>query len=345
MTDNITPLVSIIAPMYNVERYIDQFVQCILDQTYTNWELILVDDGSTDNTLNALEKFNDPRISKIKRDRAPKGSVTCRNIGQSLAKGVYFIHFDSDDIVAPYCLDQRVGFMNSNPSIEYATFKGGTVIENEDGTTKELDKKWGVEVGSDDLSLFLSTKYPYSVWNNIYRKEAFGDYMWDENVLIYTDFSYIVPAIIAGKKHLYDKRSQEDYFYRMGQSNAMTQSFISDEKYNSTKYLFKKTLNSLESLEKSKLYKNAFYDFFRLQYFRLIMEGTGQQIDDFYTFIIETYNNRPNISVRLAYSLFNMLFKDGQKNNPRQRKLLAYLTLQPRSILKWLKLKIFEKKG
>ena len=68
MNKNISnPLVSIIIPVYNGEKYIAETIQSVIDQTYENWELIIVDDGSTDNTSNIVKKFNDTRIIYIKR--------------------------------------------------------------------------------------------------------------------------------------------------------------------------------------------------------------------------------------------------------------------------------------
>jgi len=65
MNENI--LVSIIIPVYNGEKYISDTIQSVIDQTYKNWELIIVDDGSTDNTAEIVKQFNDSRISYIKK--------------------------------------------------------------------------------------------------------------------------------------------------------------------------------------------------------------------------------------------------------------------------------------
>ena len=341
MNEDSMPLVSIVAPMYNVEKYIDTFIQRILDQTYKNWELILVDDGSTDNTVSVVQTYDDPRIILVHRNRQPKGSTTCRNIGQCMSKGKYLIHFDADDIVMPICLQQRVSFMNDNPKIEFATFKGATVIEKKDGMLEKTNKKWGIPLGNDDLRLFLSTQYPYSVWNNIYRLSSFKDYLWDEKVSIYTDFSYIVPSIIQNKRHKYDEQSEEDYCYRMGRENAMTKSFISNEKYFSTKYLFTKTLNALSEMDNGAEYKKEFYDFFKLQFFRLIMDGTYSQFVDFYRFSLEAYAEKYNLPFRLAYLLLNPYLKKEQRVLNNYVKLVSYLALQPSTMLKWLKAKVY----
>ena len=339
MIENNKPLVSIISPMYNVEKYIEPFVCCILNQTYQNWELILVDDGSTDNTLSILQKFSDKRIVVLHRNRLPKGSVTCRNIGQNFAKGEYFIHFDSDDLIEPFCIEQRVKFMSDNPGVDFATFKGGTVIVREDGSLEKGNKKWGAPIDDDDLRSFLCTKYPYSVWNNIYRQSSFRNYWWDEKVKIYTDFSYIIPSLIQGKQHKYDDTSNEDYYYRIGQSNAMTSSFISDEKYSSTKYLFNKTIKSLDTLKSSDVYKKDFYEFYKLQFMRIILNGSYSQIHDFYHFTLLSFNNKLCMAIKLAYFFSKPLLTRERIKTNTVLKAVAYMTLQPKYISTWIRQK------
>ncbi len=328
--------VSIIIPTFNAERYIGQVIDNILSQTFNEWELIIVDDGSTDKTEEIVRAVCDPRIQFILRNRQPKGSATCRNIGQMLAKGEYFIHFDADDFIAPFCLKQRINYMDNHPDIDFATFHGSTVISGQDGKYVETDKKWGYPLSNDDLGDFLSTNYPYSVWNNIYRTSSFIGYLWDEKVKIYTDFSYIVPCLVAGKKHGYDQDSMADYIYRMGQSNAMTQSFISDEKYVSTKYLFSKTLDSLSQTSNPYYYKNRFYNFFKLQFRRLINEGTLSQEIDFFNFLTTAFPEKRNLSFKCAFYLSRIIRTKKCKNERKILKGISLFFLQPKEIWHWL---------
>ena len=78
-----TPLISIIIPTYNRACILPQALNSVMAQTYEHWECIVVDDGSTDDTLTVLEVYNkkDKRIKYFKRQRKPKGAPTCRNIG------------------------------------------------------------------------------------------------------------------------------------------------------------------------------------------------------------------------------------------------------------------------
>ena len=332
--------VSIIIPTFNAERYISDVIDSILCQTLQEWELIIVDDGSVDSTISIIQGYSDDRIHFLERDREPKGSVTCRNIGQCLVDTEYFIHFDADDIIMPFCLEQRVSFMDNHPELDFATFKGASIIDTDDGSYKICSRKWGRPNNKDDLSAFLSTNYPYSVWNNIYRSASFSDYFWDENVSIYTDFSYIVPCLANNKNHGYDKNSKEDYLYRIGQKNAMTQSFISDKKYDSTKYLFSKTLELINSTTNIEQYRNDFYNFYRLQFKRILSDGTIKQVEDFYRFILSSYPDKNNFQCKMVYYFTYPFLKIGGNYSKSIIKKMSIFVLRPSSIYNMIRTKI-----
>lgn len=106
-----TPLISIIIPVFNREVIIKDTLNSIAGQTYVNWECIIVDDGSTDKTENTIEEYsqNDARFTFVKRPKhLEKGANACRNYGFTLAKGDYINWFDSDDIMKPNFLEEKV---------------------------------------------------------------------------------------------------------------------------------------------------------------------------------------------------------------------------------------------
>lgn len=107
------PLVTVSMPAFNSERYIAEAIESILAQTYTNFELIIVDDGSTDRTREIVERYNDPRIIKIFSDHN-RGLITTRNLIASIAKGKYLALLDADDRAFPGRLELQVGFLESN---------------------------------------------------------------------------------------------------------------------------------------------------------------------------------------------------------------------------------------
>ena len=272
-----TPLLSVIIPCYNNGKYLLEMIDCFRHQTSSSWEMIIVDDGSTDDTPQVVEKsISDlPNVFFYKRDREPKGSVVCRNIGFEKANGKYVCHLDADDLVSSTFVEHRVALMELHPEIDYASFPAKAFSKRDSLPTFESDvQTWGVGDNSIDLlDRFLRVKYPFSVWNNIYRKDSIKFLPWDEKVKIYTDFSFIVPGIIAGLKHLFSGLKEVDYYYRQEVANkvAMTSDFISQEKCDSTIYLFSKTLDSLKEKGLFEKYKGAFFNFILLHFTRLLM--------------------------------------------------------------------------
>lgn len=106
-------LVSIIMPSYNTANYISDSIQSVLNQTYKNWELIIVDDCSSDNTLEVLSKFNDKRIRVIVNEKN-SGAALSRNKALKEAKGKWIAFLDSDDLWENNKLEKQINFMKEN---------------------------------------------------------------------------------------------------------------------------------------------------------------------------------------------------------------------------------------
>lgn len=102
--------VSIITPLYNSEKYISQTIKGILSQTYTNFELIIINDKSKDNSLNICKSFLDDRIKIINLEKNV-GVCVARNIGLDNACGKYIAFCDSDDVWHPTKLEKQIAFM------------------------------------------------------------------------------------------------------------------------------------------------------------------------------------------------------------------------------------------
>lgn len=106
-------LVSIIMPSYNTAEYISDSIKSIQAQTYDNWELIIVDDCSTDNSISVIKSFNDPRI-RIFQNIKNSGAAISRNHALMEAKGKWIAFLDSDDTWSPEKLRKQVSFMKQN---------------------------------------------------------------------------------------------------------------------------------------------------------------------------------------------------------------------------------------
>jgi glycosyltransferase involved in cell wall biosynthesis len=113
---NNSPLVSVVMPTYNGAEFIYEAIQSILNQSYSNFELFIVDDGSTDNTSEIIMSFNDDRISFIKKEKN-SGIADSLNIGIANAKGKYFARMDDDDVSQVNRLQMQVEFMETNPDV------------------------------------------------------------------------------------------------------------------------------------------------------------------------------------------------------------------------------------
>ena len=98
-------------PAYNVERFIDESIKSILIQTYQQFELIIVDDGSTDRTLDAIRAFNDPRI-KLIIHKTNQGIVVARNSALKASTGNYIAMLDADDIAFSNRLEIQIQYLN-----------------------------------------------------------------------------------------------------------------------------------------------------------------------------------------------------------------------------------------
>ena len=134
-------LVSIIMPSYNTASFIEETIQSVLNQTYTNWELIIVDDCSTDNTDEVLENIKDSRIRYFKNDKN-SGAAVSRNKALREAKGQWIAYLDSDDLWMPEKLEKQIHFMETNGYVfSYTNYEEIDVNGNKTGVSITGPKK------------------------------------------------------------------------------------------------------------------------------------------------------------------------------------------------------------
>ena len=124
------PTVSIIVPCYNGARFVAETLQSVRDQTLTDWECIVVDDGSTDTSAAVIEPFlPDPRFRYVYQEN--RGLSEARNTGMRHATGEFLQFLDADDLLLPTKLESQVAFLNAHP--EYALVATGFIRTNEAG--------------------------------------------------------------------------------------------------------------------------------------------------------------------------------------------------------------------
>lgn len=203
---------SIVMPAYNVEKYIDKAIQSVINQSYTNWELIIVDDGSSDNTWALIKQYRDVRISSIKSKN--NGVSHARNIGLKKATGDYIVFLDADDYLEDWTLKKV----------------------NQELRKKDVDVLIGTFnciKESPDLKFLRSEILSPKMINNCSQRDVL-QYIYDIR-LIFTVWRFIVKKSIIYDNNLYfvDKilHEDEDWVTRM-LIVAQTFSCISKPYYN-----------------------------------------------------------------------------------------------------------------
>lgn len=173
-----TPLISVIVPIYNVEAYLDRCVRSIVDQTYRNVEIILVDDGSSDGCPAMCDVWaeRDARIKVIHKKNG--GLSDARNAGMAVAMGDLISFIDSDDSIEPEFLELLYrAMMESGAEIAEC----GVSYVAEDGTVlRQRNAADVLEMGKIEAlrRLVLEDGIYQTVWNKLYRRDVMGDILF-----------------------------------------------------------------------------------------------------------------------------------------------------------------------
>jgi glycosyltransferase involved in cell wall biosynthesis len=160
-------------PAYNGERYLDAAVRSILTQSYTDFEYIIIDDGSTDGTNTILNAFKDTRIRLLRNERN-LGIVASLNRGIAAATGMYICRMDADDIAAPERLKRQVAFLNDHPDIALVGCSVGLVNE-----TGALVGKESFPTTSEEIRRTIFIRNPFAHGSVVVRSavlRAVGNY-------------------------------------------------------------------------------------------------------------------------------------------------------------------------
>ena len=168
-------LISLITPMYNGTKYISQTIDSVLNQTYEHWEMIIVDDGSKDNSAKIVENYSlkDERIRLIRQSNG--GSASARNNALKNAKGRYICFLDADDLLDCCFLEKQLNFLRSkNVAIVYASYR------RIDESNKEILKPFIVPDKVDYKGLLKSCSI--SCLTAMFDKEKTGNVFFDESL-------------------------------------------------------------------------------------------------------------------------------------------------------------------
>lgn len=226
---NSNPLVSIVIPVYNRESLVSETLDSIQAQTYTQWECILVDDGSTDNTMHILRSYakTDPRFKIYQRpDNYLPGSGGARNYGFSLAKGEYFQWFDSDDIMLPKHLELKVNAFLTDSTLDIVFCDCAHFKDN----TSNIVDYWKVET-ENIFEDHLTDKISIQTSLGMFKKSFLDKHnmYFIEDILIQDDWEYYCRILIEEPNYtslhkslilyrLHDVQKIRTYTKKMGYS-------------------------------------------------------------------------------------------------------------------------------
>lgn len=157
--------ISVIMPVYNQERYLADAISSILNQTFTDFEFIIVDDGSTDKTVEIIESFDDNRIRLIRAEH--QGFLSALKLATSEASGKWLARMDSDDVCTPDRFEKQMNFLAAHPECVFLTVPYGIVTPNNKFLSPVTSSDWRY-LEARDITLATS---PFCDPATIYSRE------------------------------------------------------------------------------------------------------------------------------------------------------------------------------
>ncbi|MCD7884747.1 MAG: glycosyltransferase [Lachnospiraceae bacterium] len=215
----VLPKISVIIPIYNAEKFLSRCLNSIIGQTWSNLEIILINDGSTDLSLSICREFEmmDDRIIVVSKENG--GVSSSRNVGIERATGEYISFVDSDDYLDPNTYELCMGAVNdNNPDI----IKFGFFNES---STRVLEFPMEIEGGVEHCN-YSTVLYPklcsYSgfnvVWNGVFRREIILGLYFDATIVSAEDFLFDVMAIVQSRNIYFISNPLYHYVQHDGQT-------------------------------------------------------------------------------------------------------------------------------
>ena len=265
--------ISVIIPVYNVEKYLKKCIDSILNQTFQDFEIIFIDDGSTDKSLKILEEYKNKDYRFIILKQAHKGASAARNKGIELARGKYVIFLDSDDYFEPTLLEDLFSHAeDNNTEITICSSKkvddSGLIIEtgspnfpiNIDKIPMEQIFNW--KNFKEDIFCLLAPV----IWNRLFLKDfLINNNLRFPNLPIYEDIGFVHCTTASATKMIAFNKELINYRFNRPKSLVSTRSKHTIEAVKSCLYLkeflkSKKIYNELETA-----YENAIINHIRAE--------------------------------------------------------------------------------
>lgn len=289
----ISPVLSVIVPVYNVEEYLSRCIDSILSQTFTDFELILVDDGSQDRSGEICDEYaqKDSRVKVVHKTNG--GQSSARNRGLDLAQGTYIAFVDSDDYISRNCYEDNMKILLNDKTIDILEFP----IYIEEGQSIKLFPIPGYKSDRSlhekkDIFLFWSNEgigVRGFVWQNIYKRDIWNTVRFVENV----DFEdCLIQSVILDKVSHVFLSGFGKYFY------VQREGSILHSKWDKKKCIddFNATIPFLHKMVYYGIDRKYIIKFYCVTLNRIIDKSYSYGIDSFCEQIKEI--NKAHISIR-----------------------------------------------
>lgn len=216
------PLISVIVPVYNVEKYLEECLDSIIKQTYKKLQIILIDDGSIDNSGKICDSYQaeDDRINVIHKDNG--GLSDARNKGLKIAKGDYLAFVDSDDFITKDYVEYLLKILEKYNADVSVCSKQNFI---DGGTIKKKDEEAEVVVYTGIAAmenLLYQKNIENSAWGKLYKASLFKDIYYPVGKL-YEDLGTTYKVLYKAKKVIWS--SEKKYFYRQRDDSIMKKKF------------------------------------------------------------------------------------------------------------------------
>ena len=222
------PLISIVIPIYNSENQLEQCIDSLLNQTYQNLEIILVDDGSKDSSWDKWERYaqKDSRIKAVHKENG--GVSSARNLGIQYATGEYLGFLDSDDYVSPDLYADLVDILNSNPGLDGIRYQFRNVYGSELRESSSSKNLGAIPLDSKlkAMQLILVDKEFPSVAIFLFKRQKIR-HTFNEDVKTAEDYLFMMHYIMHAEKVFITNKV---YYYYVYNQNSITRASITPER-------------------------------------------------------------------------------------------------------------------
>lgn len=223
-------LISVIVPIYNIEDYVRRCVESILGQTYTNLEILLIDDGSTDNSKKICEEYarEDSRVKFYTKENG--GLSDARNYGITRSTGKYITTIDGDDFVGETYIENLYNLLIAN-NADISSINRFNFYENSsNGIVEKFEyynnaKQTTIYNSEEYLKQILRDKLPHEAWAKLFKKEILEQNKYQVNLKVFEDLEHLLRVLENLDLKIVCNTNIFDYYYRQRETSIMNESF------------------------------------------------------------------------------------------------------------------------